>query len=89
MVILSNGGHGFLKEKIMKNFTNTGICGYKYGYDTKILALLHEHGSLNISDFERLTQTNRNTLKKHLANLTSQGMIVCLGQGKASFYTLS
>ncbi len=55
---------------------------------TKILTLLHEHGSLNISDFERLTQTNRNTLKKHLANLTAKGMIVCLGQGKASFYTL-
>lgn len=55
---------------------------------SQILTLLHEHGSLNISDFEQMTQTNRNTLKKYLASLVTDGMIIRLGQGKASFYTL-
>ena len=55
---------------------------------SKIVTLLLEHGSLNISDFERLVKTNRNTLKKHLASLVAKGMIVGVGKGKASFYTL-
>lgn len=55
---------------------------------SQILTLLHEHGSLNISDFEQITKTNRNTLKKHLSNLVKDKMIIRLGTGKASFYTL-
>jgi Fic family protein len=55
---------------------------------SQILTLLHEHGNLNISDFEQITKTNRNTLKKHLSNLVKNKMIVRLGTGKASFYTL-
>ncbi|MBI2344452.1 Fic family protein [Candidatus Dependentiae bacterium] len=55
---------------------------------SQILTLLHEHGSLNISDFEQITKTNRNTLKKYLSKLVKDKMIIRLGTGKASFYTL-
>ncbi len=55
---------------------------------SQILTLLHEHGSLNISDLVHITNTNRNTVKKHLSDLVKNGMIVRSGVGKASFYTL-
>lgn len=55
---------------------------------SQILTLLHEHGSLNISDLVQITNTNRNTVKKHLSDLVKNGMIVRSGVGKASFYTL-
>ena len=32
---------------------------------------------------------NRNTLKKHLADLTKKGTIARLGKGKATWYILS
>ncbi|MCX5923933.1 MAG: Fic family protein [Candidatus Dependentiae bacterium] len=74
-----------LEQKILKEKT---VAMNLPMLSSQILTLLHEHGSLNISDLQQMTQTNRNTLKKHLANLVTDGMIVRLGQGKASFYTL-
>ena len=55
---------------------------------SQILTLLHEHGRLNLGDFEKMTGTNRNTLKKHLADLTTQEKILRLGKGKATWYAL-
>jgi len=55
---------------------------------TQILSLLHEHGSLNISEIETMTQANRNTLKKHLSDLVQKKLIIQVGVGKASRYTL-
>lgn len=54
----------------------------------QILMLLQEHGRLTISDFVALTQTNRNTLKKHLADLVMNGNILRSGKGKGTWYTL-
>lgn len=54
----------------------------------KLLELLSSHGSLTISDFVKLTQANRNTLKATLAKLSSQKRIILNGKGKSSFYSL-
>jgi Fic family protein len=55
---------------------------------SQIISLMHEHGRLGIGDIEGMTGANRNTLKKYLANLTTQGTILRLGKGKATWYTL-
>lgn len=55
---------------------------------SQIVYFMQEHGRLGISDIEKLTQANRNTLKKHLADLTAKGVIVQLGKGKGTWYTL-
>ncbi len=54
----------------------------------KIINLVQEHGRLKISEIEKMTGANRNTLKKHLADLTEQGIILRLGRGKATWYAL-
>lgn len=56
---------------------------------SQILILLSEHGKLQISDLEKLTQANRNTLKKQLAELTSNKKIIKLGQGRGTWYILA
>jgi predicted HTH transcriptional regulator len=59
------------------------------GISGQILVLLHEHGRLMTREIENMTQANRNTLKKYLAELVSQGQITRHGKGKATWYTLS
>lgn len=54
----------------------------------RILELIQEHDRLTISDIEKITQLNRNTLKKYLTDLTSNGHILRLGKGKGTWYTL-
>ena len=54
----------------------------------KILGLLAEHGRLSISEIERITGANRNTIKKQLADLVAQRNIVRLGRGRATWYSL-
>lgn len=53
-----------------------------------ILQLLREHEQLTISDLERLTEANRNTLKLRLRELTQAEQISKHGQGRATWYTL-
>lgn len=55
---------------------------------SQILILIQEHGRLGIGDIEKMTGANRNTLKKNLADLVSQGNILRLGKGKSTWYTL-
>lgn len=56
---------------------------------SRIILLVTEHGSLGISEIEKITGANRHTLKKHLTDLTQQGMLVAVGKGKATKYVLS
>ena len=53
-----------------------------------ILKSLGEHGQLTISDLERLTGGNRNTLKVRLRELTRSQYIAKRGKGRATAYTL-
>jgi Fic family protein len=55
---------------------------------SEILILLKNYGRLGLRDFEEKTQTNIHTLKKHLAQLTKDGHILCLGKGRATWYAL-
>lgn len=57
--------------------------------ESTLLSLLQEHGRLTINGMEKMTQANRNTLKKQIAKLVEDGMIIQLGKGKATWYTLS
>jgi Fic family protein len=53
-----------------------------------ILKLLREHERLTISELERLTGANKNTLKVRLRELTEAGQIARHGQARATTYTL-
>ncbi|MBX3278513.1 MAG: Fic family protein [Acidobacteria bacterium] len=54
----------------------------------QVVALLREHGRLTISDLERLTGANKNTLKVRLRELTEARHIARHGQARATWYTL-
>lgn len=54
-----------------------------------ILKLLREHERLTISELERLTGANKNTLKVRLRELTRAGQIAKRGQARATGYTLA
>jgi Fic family protein len=53
-----------------------------------ILKLLREHERLTISELERLTEANRNTLKLRLRELVRGQQISKHGQGRATWYRL-
>ena len=55
---------------------------------SQIVTILHDHGRLSISDIEKMTSINRNTLKKHLTDLTKEGTIIRLGKGRSTWYAL-
>ena len=54
-----------------------------------ILKLLKEHERLTISELERLTGANKNTLKVRLRELTQARQIAKHGQARATRYTLA
>jgi Fic family protein len=54
-----------------------------------ILKLLREHERLTISELERLTGANKNTIKVRLRELTQSGQIAKHGQARATRYTLA
>jgi Fic family protein len=54
-----------------------------------ILKLLSEHERLKISEIERLTGANRNTIKLRLRELMHLQRISKHGQGRATWYTLA
>jgi Fic family protein len=54
----------------------------------RILILIQEHGGLGISQIQKIIGANRNTLKKHLAELVRKGNLIRSGKGKATWYIL-
>lgn len=73
--------HKISREKILMT-TVSDLVG-------KILTLLADHGKLTISQLESMTNANRNTLKKNLAQMVKQGRIHKLGKGRATWYMLA
>lgn len=53
-----------------------------------ILQYIREHGRMTISNLSDFTKANRNTLKKHLAELAKDQYILKYGKGRATWYTL-
>lgn len=54
----------------------------------QILSLITQHGKLQISDLEKITGSNRNTIKKHLSQLVSNNHIIKHGKGRATWYSI-
>jgi Fic family protein len=54
----------------------------------EILSLLRQHGRLTISDLERLTGANKNTLKVRLRELTEAQQISRFGRARATWYEI-
>ncbi|HYL98985.1 MAG TPA: Fic family protein, partial [Blastocatellia bacterium] len=74
-----------LARKLEREKTLTGALP---SLSVAILSLLKDHGRLTISDMERLTSANRNTLKVRLRELTKQEHIIRHGMARATWYTL-
>jgi len=54
----------------------------------QIIQLIYERGRVTISHIEVFTKANRNTIKKHLAELVATNRIVKHGKGKSTWYTM-
>jgi Fic family protein len=54
----------------------------------KIIRLIKEHGSLNITEIEKLMKINRHTLKKRLQKLVKTNHLTRHGMGKATSYAI-
>ena len=57
--------------------------------DHRIIDLITEQGKLSLSDLEKMTNANRNTIKKHLSTLVTKGYILPSGKGRATQYCIS
>lgn len=55
---------------------------------TQIIEIITEHGRATISDIQRITQANRNTIKVRLRELVGDGYLIKNGQGKGTWYTV-
>lgn len=55
---------------------------------SQILQYIREHGRMTIGNMVDFSQANRNTLKKHLAELVKNRYILKYGKGRATWYTL-
>ncbi len=74
-----------LEQKVTKEKT---LMLHLPELSNQILNLAQGHGRVSIGDIEKMTGANRNTIKKHLADLTEQGKILRLGKGRSTWYTL-
>ncbi len=54
----------------------------------QLINLVREHGRLNISNAERLTQVNRNTLKQYFRVLVANGYLALNGAGRGAWYSI-
>ena len=54
----------------------------------QLIDLVREHGRLNISNAERLTQVNRNTLKQYFRVLVADGHLALNGAGRGAWYSI-
>ena len=54
--------------------------------DEQLIQMIRQHGRVTLSDAEKLTKANRNTLKLHLRQLVQAGHIQLLGRGRSSWY---
>lgn len=70
-------------EKEIRLATATSELG------AKILRLLSDHRTMNISAIGHATLANRNTLKASLASLVKRGAIVQQGRGRGAYYVLA
>ncbi len=54
----------------------------------QLIQFVADHHRLGIADLEKLTGASRNTIKKHLSDLTTASLLLRHGKGRATWYTL-
>jgi predicted HTH transcriptional regulator len=53
-----------------------------------MLNFTHTHTNVTVSDVQKSTKANRNTIKKHLQALTKKGLLKKHGEKKGTWYTM-
>jgi Fic family protein len=54
----------------------------------QILELAKTHGEVTVKDIEKITSTNRNTIKGHLRKLVADSYLVQIGKGRGARYIM-
>lgn len=55
----------------------------------QIMQLIADHTRLSIGELEVLTKANRNTIKKHVQDLTTNALLLRHGKGRSTWYTVA
>jgi len=75
------------KRRLEKKITREKVLLKKLPeVSMNILELVHENGRLTNAQIVELTNTNRNTVKKHLSSLVRAGFLTQNGHGKGTWY---
>ncbi len=53
----------------------------------KILHLARQHGRISIAFISKVLEANRNTVKKHVAQLVKDGRLMRYGRGRGTYYS--
>ena len=77
------------KDNLSKKLERERILADTLPQLSVIFSLLREHRRLTISDLERLTGGNKNTLKVRLRELITSRHITRQGKARATWYALS
>lgn len=76
------------KDRLKAKLEREEIISAAPKLSEQIIKLLTEHGKLSISELVKLTEANRNTIKKRLRELLKASQIVSHGRGRGTFYAL-
>ena len=76
------------KEMLSQKIEREKILTKLSKLSRQIIDLVKDHGDLSISEIESITQANRNTLKKKLAELVKDKYLLAQGQGKGTRYVI-
>lgn len=77
------------KNVLEKKINKLNITYKLSDLSQEILEIIKDMGRLGISDLEKLTKANKNTLKLRLRELVNDKFILKNGSGKSTFYTLN
>jgi Fic family protein len=78
------------KDRLQQKIDNARLIdGNVPALGIRILELLREQGSMQISTIEQATRESRSTLKLRINELVSRGKIQRHGRGRSTWYTLS
>lgn len=77
------------KNTLQKKIDNLNIITKLPELSEKIIEIIKEQGKINLSDLEKISKANKNTLKVRLRELVSYNIISKNNAGKSTFYTLN
>ncbi len=74
------------KEMLARKIERENVFTKLPKLSRQIIELVKDHGELSISEIESITEANRNTIKKKLAELVRDNHLTRQGQGKGTRY---